>query len=273
MQTKVANLINVQLFTDALNAKYGLGMDAKREDPWANSLMGAEYVKENKAALSAIGRGNNIADLYLAHFLGAGGAKKFFRSPVSGLVTAWADAKSLAANKTIFYKNGRPITNAELYKWAESKVKNTLSGFGLKTNKSTNDSNPIVKDSTPAVTVSTESPDVNKYTPSAQGNTVTTTDVVDKASGFTPAHTTKVNATTEPAPVVTTTSSSSLDQGYESNVLKDSLQVQIKMENHLRGIYEYLISKSSGMPSPKEVTNNATIAMPESVIDLNKKRF
>ena len=38
-------------------------------------------------------------------------------------------------------------------------------------------------------------------------------------------------------------------------------------------IYEYLVSKSSGMPSTKEVTNNATIAMPESVIDLNKKRF
>ena len=163
------------------------------------------------------------------------------------------------------------------------KLKNTLSGFGLKTNKSTDGSNPIVKDSTgsapivkdstPEVTVSTESPDVNKYTPSAQGNTVTTTDAVDKASGFTPAHTTKVNTTTEPAPVVTTTSSSSLDQGYGSNVLKDSLQVQIKMENHLRGIYEYLISKSSGMPSTKEVTNNATIAMPESVIDLNKKDF
>ena len=114
---------------------------------------------------------------------------------------------------------------------------------------------------------------VNKYTPSAQGNTVTTTDAVDKASGFTPAHTNKVSMTTEPTPVVTTTSSSSLDQGYGSDVLKDSLQVQIKMENHLRSIYEYLVSKSSGMPSPKEVTSNATIAMPESVIDLNKKRF
>ena len=45
------------------------------------------------------------------------------------------------------------------------------------------------------------------------------------------------------------------------------------MENHLRSIYEYLISKGSGTTSPKEVTNNATIAMPESVIDLNKKRF
>lgn len=268
-----------QFVTDTWNdmlkkygAKYGLGMDAKREDPWANSLMGAEYVKENKARLSRIGRGNNLADLYLAHFLGGGGTEKFFKSPVSGLVTAWADAKSLAANKTIFYKNGRPITNAELYKWAENKVKNTLSGFGLKTTGN-NSSTPIVKDTTPAVTVSTESPDVNKYTPSAQGNTVTTTDAVDKASGFTPAHTNKVSMTTEPTPVVTTTSSSSLDQGYGSDVLKDSLQVQIKMENHLRSIYEYLVSKSSGMPSPKEVTSNATIAMPESVIDLNKKRF
>ena len=266
-------------------AKYGLSMNAKREDPWANALMGAEYVKENKKALAKVGRGNSVTDLYLAHFLGPGGARSMFRSPTNGSVTAWADAKSLKANNTIFYKNGRAVTNAELYQWADNLVKTKLSKFGVNSNTTTTSDKPLVKDLTPEVkppieqsnNVEVSSPEVNKYTPSPEANNVapTVTTAVDKASGFAP--NTMKTTVNSPAPVVTTTNESYIDKGYESNVLKESLQVQIKMENHLRGIYEFMTGKKTPTvptaPTDKDASKETYISMPDSVLDLEKKRF
>ena len=49
-----------------------------RNDPTAASLMAAEHASDNKAALEgSLGRDATGTDLYMAHFLGLGGAKSF----------------------------------------------------------------------------------------------------------------------------------------------------------------------------------------------------
>jgi hypothetical protein len=89
-----------------------------RNQPEAASVMAAEFAADNgEALLSATGREPEAVDLYLAHFLGSGGASKFLR--------AWdADPNQQAAplfraaagaNKTIFYgRNGAPRTLNEI---------------------------------------------------------------------------------------------------------------------------------------------------------------
>ena len=55
-----------------------------RNDPTAASLMAAEHASDNKSALeSALGREAGGTDLYMAHFLGLGGATKFLGTMAS----------------------------------------------------------------------------------------------------------------------------------------------------------------------------------------------
>ena len=64
--------------------KYGIGQLPKdkqlalRFDPAVASNMAAEFTSENRSQLqTALGRPVSDSELYLAHFLGAGGATKF----------------------------------------------------------------------------------------------------------------------------------------------------------------------------------------------------
>ena len=82
---------------------------ALRHDPQAAALMAAELASDNREALSGVlGRTPDASELYLAHFLGAGGAQKF-------LTALAADPEQSAAailpapaqaNRTIFYTSG-----------------------------------------------------------------------------------------------------------------------------------------------------------------------
>jgi hypothetical protein len=76
---------------------------ALRRDPAVAALMAAEYMAENGRRLSeGLGRAASGLDLYLAHFLGAGGALRFLK----GLEAAPAAAR---ANRAIFYdRAGQP---------------------------------------------------------------------------------------------------------------------------------------------------------------------
>ncbi len=82
---------------------------ALRFDPEASALMAGALAEDNRAALAPVlGRDPDAAELYLAHFLGAGGATKFLSAlatdpaaPAAGLLPAAA-----AANRTIFYAPG-----------------------------------------------------------------------------------------------------------------------------------------------------------------------
>jgi len=77
-----------------------------RNNPAVSASMAAEFASDNKVALEgALGRGATGTDLYMAHFLGLGGAKSFLRTmqvnpAVSGAAMFPAAAR---ANRGIFY--------------------------------------------------------------------------------------------------------------------------------------------------------------------------
>ena len=67
-------------------AKYGINPSTPPTDPRANALMAAEYIKENASYLEdRLGRQPNDNDLYMAHFLGGGGAVKLLSAPPSAI--------------------------------------------------------------------------------------------------------------------------------------------------------------------------------------------
>lgn len=89
-----------------------------RNHPETASVMAAEHASDNKAYLEGrLGRAADSVDLYLAHFLGVGGAEKFLRahdqSPQSNAAALFPSAAR--ANRGIFYdKTGNPRSFADI---------------------------------------------------------------------------------------------------------------------------------------------------------------
>ena len=89
-----------------------------RFDPQAASTMAAELTASNAAYLRGrSGREPGAGDLYAAHFLGPAGAAQLMdameRRPGSSAASLFPEAA--AANRSIFYRDGRPATIAELH--------------------------------------------------------------------------------------------------------------------------------------------------------------
>ena len=77
-----------------------------RNDATASSLMAAEHASDNKDALeTSLGRDANGTDLYMAHFLGLGGARKFLGAMANNPSRSGAAMFPAAAraNRNIFY--------------------------------------------------------------------------------------------------------------------------------------------------------------------------
>lgn len=92
---------------------------ALRNDPNAASLMAAEHAADNKVALeNTLGRTATGTDLYMAHFLGLGGAKKFLGALQSspGQSAAALFPAAANANRGVFYaSNGQPRSLSDVY--------------------------------------------------------------------------------------------------------------------------------------------------------------
>ncbi|MEO0392848.1 MAG: lytic transglycosylase domain-containing protein [Pseudomonadota bacterium] len=91
-----------------------------RFDPKAAANMAAEFAGENQRHLeSKLDRDLGATDLYLAHFLGAGGASTFLqemeRNPAAN--AAQLMPKAAAANRNVFYdrSTGQPRSVSEVY--------------------------------------------------------------------------------------------------------------------------------------------------------------
>lgn len=90
-----------------------------RENPEAASYMAGAFASRNSAEIqSALGRQPTSGELYIAHFLGANGAKKFLMNnaaqPQASAAAAFPEAA--AANRTIFYRrDGTAKSNMEVY--------------------------------------------------------------------------------------------------------------------------------------------------------------
>src|SRR3954470_9028505 len=89
-----------------------------RKDPSAAASMAAEFASDNKDYLERhLGRATEPVDLYLAHFLGAGGAAKFLGAQDADPNRAAASVVPAAAraNRSIFYnRDGSARTLAEV---------------------------------------------------------------------------------------------------------------------------------------------------------------
>jgi hypothetical protein len=94
-------------------------------DPRKAAEVMAYFTQKNKKQLEkSTGRPASNTDLYMAHFLGAGGASKFLnamgRNP--NALAADMDPKAARANKSIYYdESGKPRTLREVYDLMGSK--------------------------------------------------------------------------------------------------------------------------------------------------------
>jgi hypothetical protein len=96
-----------------------------RKDPKIASLMAAEFASGNQKYLeNKTGKNVNSTDLYLSHFLGAGGASKFINGMQSNPEQSAASLLHSAANanKNIFYKSdGSAKSLDQIYRNFEAK--------------------------------------------------------------------------------------------------------------------------------------------------------
>jgi hypothetical protein len=88
-----------------------------RLDPQASALMAGELTQDHAAYLQGrTGRAPSAGELYAAHVLGPAGSARLTESVASRPTAAAADLfpEAAAANVGLFYRNGRPVTVAEL---------------------------------------------------------------------------------------------------------------------------------------------------------------
>lgn len=99
---------------------------ALRNDPAAASMMAAEHASDNKDAIEgSLGRSATGTDLYMAHFLGLGGATKFLSAMKSNPdASAAALFPSAArANRGVFYDGqGNARSVSQVYQRFASKL-------------------------------------------------------------------------------------------------------------------------------------------------------
>jgi len=90
-----------------------------REDPQVSADLAAAFTRSNGQYLQArFGRMPSPGELYIAHFLGAQGAEKFFNAGLHDpdAVAAKLFPRQARANPTIFYDQGEARTIREVYK-------------------------------------------------------------------------------------------------------------------------------------------------------------
>jgi hypothetical protein len=104
-----------------------------RKDPTLASALGAELARDNGDAIeSALGREAGPTELYLAHFLGAGGATEFLSALGSNPRQSAANLfpEAAAANRSIFYDgNGRARSLTEVYDGFAARMGREISRF------------------------------------------------------------------------------------------------------------------------------------------------
>lgn len=111
--------------------KYGIDTSAPRKellalrkDPELSSYMAAELANENEQFLNNNWGGEiGETELYLAHFMGAGGASSFLKAKDKSPMVAAADLFPEAArsNRSVFFEGGRARSVAEVYSLFDQK--------------------------------------------------------------------------------------------------------------------------------------------------------
>jgi len=105
-----------------------------RNDPQTAALMAAEHASDNKDQLEgSLGRSATGTDLYMAHFLGLGGARSFLTAMANNPGRSGASMFPAAAraNRSIFYaSNGQPRSLSEIYQRFASRLDKSAAAVG-----------------------------------------------------------------------------------------------------------------------------------------------
>jgi hypothetical protein len=96
-----------------------LGM---KTNPLLSRRMALEYAAEQARGLAAAGLPVTRGNTYLAYFAGPGGAKRVLQGDPNASVATTLTQRQINANKSVVYKGGKLITNAELGAWAARKM-------------------------------------------------------------------------------------------------------------------------------------------------------
>jgi hypothetical protein len=98
---------------------------ALRDDPNINAEMTAMYTRENHALLQSQGLPTNPGELYLAHFMGPGGAVSALRAPLNAPISSIMSQDAIAANAGIRFGGKRfsEFTAGDLRRWAAHKMR------------------------------------------------------------------------------------------------------------------------------------------------------
>ena len=107
-----------------------------------NAMMGALFAKDNEKEIASAlgGRRANETELYLAHFLGSGGARTFLKADPSA-VAATVLPSAAAANKNVFYDRGTGKARSiqEVYTFFEKKMSGPSKAYREKYASQVND--------------------------------------------------------------------------------------------------------------------------------------
>lgn len=96
------------------NPQYNIGANDQFV-PEANALAGALFTLYNQKLLKGYGITDpSPSDLYLSHFLGAGGAAKLIKAPDDANAADIVGSGPANANKSVFFSNGQPKTVAQV---------------------------------------------------------------------------------------------------------------------------------------------------------------
>lgn len=110
-----------------------------RFDPEKAAALAGELARENRSALEgALGRAVDAAELYAAHFLGAGGAKKLLSADAGASAAALLPAAA-KANRHVFYDGARAKTVGEVidsFRATIGGAKEAIRGLGEQIEKS-----------------------------------------------------------------------------------------------------------------------------------------
>lgn len=100
--------------------KYGIPEGTPPTDPVAASLLGGEYLKNgSRISKRVLGKDPSAADFYIPHFLGPGGAERFYKGLKDNPSAIAAEALPAAAraNPRVFNnQDGSPRTFSEVYR-------------------------------------------------------------------------------------------------------------------------------------------------------------
>lgn len=212
-------------------SKYGIAPGTPRTDPRANALMGAEFLKQNQKYLeSALGRGVSETDLYMAHFLGAGGAAQFLKAGASS-IAAQVLPKAASANRGIFYNGGNPRTVAEVYALMDEKVSKFRNKYGSDARAAAGVPQPAANDATVNPTASSSVPsmlakpaDTNTKTPSTLSSGF---DLANKPTGVPGLSDTKASSTSSaPASIALPSTSTAVAKAAEQDTAVAAAQME-----------------------------------------------